>query len=250
MKKEHIFIDNIEYKECSSCKEIKELNNFSKNKKSWDGLKPYCKECAKIKGKKYRTENREEDLKRKKEWYKNSKEKAKERSNNEIKNNSKKICSKCNKKLDINEFRERANGGFYSVCRNCENKYTKSYRINNRETYKNIHAITKQRRRKKSKLIISNFKNSDWKECKDYFENKCAYCGREMKNLTQDHLIPLSKGGNYTKGNIVPCCRSCNSSKNNKDFITWYRKQKFYSIKRENKILSYISKYANTELTN
>ena len=108
MKKEHIFINNIEYKECSSCKEIKELVNFSKNKKSWDGLKPYCKECASNKGKQYRLENRECDLRRKKEWYKNSKEKAKERSNNEIENNPKKICSKCNKKLDINEFRERS----------------------------------------------------------------------------------------------------------------------------------------------
>ena len=45
--------------QCSSCKEIKELVNFSKNKKSWDGLKPYCKECASNKGKQYRLENRE-----------------------------------------------------------------------------------------------------------------------------------------------------------------------------------------------
>ena len=76
------------------------------------------------------------------------------------------MCNKIinNLELDINEFRERANGGFYSVCRNCENKYTKSYRINNRETYKNIHAIIEQRRcklEKKSKaLCCTNYYNT------------------------------------------------------------------------------------------
>ena len=33
---------------------------------------------------------------------------------------------------------------------------------------------------------------------------------------TRDHIIPISKGGNNVKENIVPAYRSCNSKKHNK----------------------------------
>jgi 5-methylcytosine-specific restriction endonuclease McrA len=51
VKKEHIFIDGKEMKECSRCKMIKELSMFRKDKGKWDGLYPYCKECSSTKDK-------------------------------------------------------------------------------------------------------------------------------------------------------------------------------------------------------
>ena len=47
MKKEHIFIDGIEYKECSRCKEILTLDMFHKDKSKWDNLHGFCKCCTK-----------------------------------------------------------------------------------------------------------------------------------------------------------------------------------------------------------
>ena len=43
----------------------------------------------------------------------------------------------------------------------------------------------------------------------------CHYCGRKVgiKNLTMDHVIPLAQGGRSTKGNLVPCCKTCNTAK-------------------------------------
>jgi 5-methylcytosine-specific restriction endonuclease McrA len=43
----------------------------------------------------------------------------------------------------------------------------------------------------------------------------CHYCGRNFnpKDLTMDHIVPLSKGGKSTKGNVVPCCKACNNKK-------------------------------------
>lgn len=240
MKKEHIIKAGIEYKECSACKRILELSRYSKNKSSWDGLKSYCKECQSKKGKVYRKENHEADLRRKKEWYFNTKNKKEERTKKELIMEYK-VCSKCNKKLEIKKFRERPNGGFYSVCRECENKYNKRYRKINTEVYRVSHSISEQHRRKRAKTVISNFTSSDWKKCKEFFNNECAYCGRKLKNLTQDHFIPLSKGGNYTKDNIIPACRNCNCKKHNKDFYIWYKQQKFYSKERENKIINYLS---------
>ena len=43
----------------------------------------------------------------------------------------------------------------------------------------------------------------------------CHYCGKSFpaKDLTMDHIVPLSRGGKSTKGNIVPCCKNCNNEK-------------------------------------
>lgn len=43
----------------------------------------------------------------------------------------------------------------------------------------------------------------------------CHYCGRRRPpaELTMDHIVPLSRGGRSIKGNVVPCCRECNSRK-------------------------------------
>lgn len=43
----------------------------------------------------------------------------------------------------------------------------------------------------------------------------CHYCGRQVgaKALTMDHIVPLSRGGRSTKGNVVPACKECNTRK-------------------------------------
>lgn len=43
----------------------------------------------------------------------------------------------------------------------------------------------------------------------------CHYCGQKFaaKDLTMDHVVPLSRGGRSTKGNVVPCCKECNTRK-------------------------------------
>jgi|TARA_R100000482_G_C5027241_1_gene102423 5-methylcytosine-specific restriction endonuclease McrA len=46
-------------------------------------------------------------------------------------------------------------------------------------------------------------------------KNKCQYCG-STKNLTIDHVIPKSKGGQDTWENLVVACSSCNVKKSDK----------------------------------
>ncbi len=43
----------------------------------------------------------------------------------------------------------------------------------------------------------------------------CHFCGEKFKSseLTMDHVVPISRGGKSTKGNIVPCCKECNNKK-------------------------------------
>ncbi len=51
----------------------------------------------------------------------------------------------------------------------------------------------------------------------------CYYCGRPVgfKNLTMDHIIPLSRGGRSTKDNLAPCCKACNIRKKNSLPVEW-----------------------------
>lgn len=43
----------------------------------------------------------------------------------------------------------------------------------------------------------------------------CQYCGGRFhrQDLTKDHIIPKSKGGENTWDNIVTCCKTCNRKK-------------------------------------
>lgn len=46
----------------------------------------------------------------------------------------------------------------------------------------------------------------------------CAYCGRQHlnhHNLSRDHIVPRSRGGENTWMNVVTACRSCNGYKSN-----------------------------------
>jgi 5-methylcytosine-specific restriction endonuclease McrA len=44
----------------------------------------------------------------------------------------------------------------------------------------------------------------------------CQYCGRQMRPLTIDHVIPRHKGGPHTWFNLVAACTSCNRRKGGK----------------------------------
>lgn len=52
----------------------------------------------------------------------------------------------------------------------------------------------------------------------------CQYCLR--KGNTIDHIIPLSKGGNWLENNIVAACFECNTLKKSETIHSFLRKHK------------------------
>ena len=70
-----------------------------------------------------------------------------------------------------------------------------------------------KRRARKAAAPVNDFTAAQWREIKEAYGHRCVYCGRKMERLSQDHIIPLSKGGSHTVSNVVPACLSCNKKK-------------------------------------
>jgi 5-methylcytosine-specific restriction endonuclease McrA len=51
----------------------------------------------------------------------------------------------------------------------------------------------------------------------------CHYCGGQVpaSELTLDHVVPLVRGGQSTRGNCVPACKACNSAKQSLLPVEW-----------------------------
>ena len=49
-------------------------------------------------------------------------------------------------------------------------------------------------------------------------KNQCQYCGviESPREMTIDHVIPRSRGGENTWSNLVTCCKKCNQKKGNR----------------------------------
>ena len=64
-------------------------------------------------------------------------------------------------------------------------------------------------------------KTSWWR--KKCASGRCYYCGKRTgpAKLTMDHLVPLSRGGKSSRGNLVPACKECNNSKKNLLPMEW-----------------------------
>jgi len=75
-----------------------------------------------------------------------------------------------------------------------------------------------RRRKARKRGAAGSHTQGEWELLKKQYGYTCPACGRsepEIK-LTEDHIIPLDKGGLDYIENIQPLCRSCNSIKSTK----------------------------------
>lgn len=125
------------------------------------------------------------------------------------------------------------------------------YRTDCKECYNITRKLTK-------KKVLTKFLNNikhrtgeqhsytlqDWKDAMIHFRGCCAYCGRKQSRklrLTKEHVVPVSEAGATSRYNIVPACASCNSSKSDKELLTWYIKKPFYELERLQRIKEWMN---------
>lgn len=58
------------------------------------------------------------------------------------------------------------------------------------------------------------------KELHRLYSQPCAACG-SMENQSLDHVIPISKGGRHSIGNLQTLCLTCNVKKANRTIMEW-----------------------------
>lgn len=208
----------METKMCIKCGVEKPLTRefFHIQTKSPDGFRARCSVC--------RSEDKKEYLLR-----------NKEKPSQYYQKNRKSIRKKAKKYYELNKDKIKDSSRAYY------NLHKEEILAKEKSKPRNLIKLVKSTQKRKSlkKQLLATFTVKQWADCQLYFENMCAYCGSKSK-LTQDHFVPLSKGGEYTVKNIIPACKSCNCSKHTSDFFDWYPKKSFYSRKRENKILKYL----------
>lgn len=87
--------------------------------------------------------------------------------------------------------------------------YMRKWRAKNLPKWSHYQRLRENRKRS----VAATLTFEQWQAIQNAYDHKCAYCGKQSQHLTQDHVTPISKGGETTIGNIVPACRSCNSRK-------------------------------------
>ena len=204
----------ISSKVCSVCKIEKPLSEFYTA--SMGGFRSYCKECSNKASRAQHIRNRDAYIQRKRQYHKEHKQEIAEYNHRYYKDHTEEI------KARVDEWERQ-----------------------NPERAKENQVMYFHRARSRRAGIKSTFTRAEWAYCKAYFSEDgilhCAYCGKPIKNATQDHVIPFSAGGENTANNILPSCMVCNSSKGDKPFEEWYKEQPFYSDERKDKILTYLN---------
>ena len=161
-----------------------------------------------------------------------------------------KTCTKCGQTKPLNAFyaSKRYRNGYRPQCKKCLNegsRHTKSlYYINNQEAIKSkassyrannkdliaigkkewqksnpdkVLAYTTKRRKSMRENGIFYVSRS---EIEALYNSPCFNCG-SLNRIEIEHIIPISRGGTHSIGNLMALCKSCNASKGNKTFTEW-----------------------------
>lgn len=213
----------VNYKTCSCCGETKIASKeyFCASSRGKYGLGCWCKSCLslwreankekiKTNNKRYRENNREILLEKKKEYY-DSNKKQYLLKNKEWRNNNP-------EKLKLSKQKE------YIKNKEAYIKRARDWAKNNPEKAK-ISNLLSVRKRLATKFNLSeHFTSSDVENLLVEQQGLCYYCSSDIsEGYHIEHKTPLSRGGTDTKDNLCLSCKQCNWSKGKKTEEEYYK---------------------------
>lgn len=154
------------------------------------------------------------------------------------------VCKECNRVSQAirKERYKDTNARYRELHREEARRNAQTWRENNRERDR-ANALRWQKEHPAHKKVLNEnrrarllsaegrFTQRDWLAALQYWEHKCAICGRPAglwSKLVPDHWIPLANGGSNDSKNIVPMCHAakggekcCNNLKSDHDPVEW-----------------------------
>ena len=182
-------VNGIKERRCTNCDQLflETIEHFyMKNKsKPEKGFQTICKKCSIIKAREYTVKNIEKMYKFKEIWRQE------------------------NRFLSLSHMRN-----YYRNNKEERKEYIKNWHNENPEKQKEY-----QNNHRKHDIT-----NTEWSNCKEYFNNECAYCGLPLSEhyytrngitkLGDFHKDHADYQGANDLSNCIPSCGSCNSTKN------------------------------------
>jgi hypothetical protein len=231
-------------KQCSKCKEYKDVSCFGSDKRNNSGLQSQCKDCkrayeqankdrisAQVKA--YRTRNTDKLRARDKKKYHDNLEVSRKKSRDAMRKrradgkiDAEKKKQYARERYRLDPERHRAYNRHYQQDNLEQRQQTMArYRERNKEKIRayakeNRHQgkAARSRRRARLRSAGGSFAARQWRDLCIAYDHRCLCCGKaepEIK-LTPDHVIPLVHGGSNAITNIQPLCLICNLRKGTK----------------------------------
>ncbi len=195
------------YKTCTTCGEEKPMGEFrfrSYTRKGDGGRAryAYCRACA------YAANVA---------WKNTSTGRASNRAAQQRYRNSPRGKASCRVRW-LSEVAKRECREYYAAhreqCRAVQSLYSKSEA--GKATYAkglSKHLVRQQTRRtQKRDNGGGGVTHAEWQTILRRYNHRCGYCG-DTEQITMDHVMPLSKGGQHDVANVAPACRPCNARK-------------------------------------
>jgi 5-methylcytosine-specific restriction endonuclease McrA len=206
-----------QYKTCTVCGVNLPITSFYKNKLAKDGLLTRCKQCHKKVMADYNRRNPDKIRDMQKKWRDNNLEKARERTRryrDRHRVKPKRIRFVYPPGTDAAE-RQRMSAARFEA-NNPGHARDRKRRWAKLNPEKSRFRVSKKNKRH----LPSERKKILKKEAARILRGPCFYCG-STGPITLDHVIPRSRGGRHSFGNLLPACRPCNSSKKDKFIMEW-----------------------------
>lgn len=217
---------------CSRCGQTKPIEQFRRSRRNPSGYASPCLECHRAANRQWRTENPELDRTIKRRYaethveYNRARGRRRYYENRDVLKAQQKAYAESHREerrayKRAYDAKHRASHRTYNQVRR-QNPVVrarmianaKAWRENNRQRWQQRNNLASAKRRALLyQAPVNDLTLADWERRVAEFGGRCAYCGRQTAEIQQDHVVPVSRGGNHTRGNIVPACKPCNARK-------------------------------------
>lgn len=187
-------------KTCTRCNQLKDLDQFYSDKRVPDGKKSECKECHKLICSNIRKKNHSSYAAKRRETKRKNRDKYL-------------VTDRIWRNKNRLRLQAAARRRYHE---NPEMHVAKvlDWAKRNPEKRRNNQNRRRTRLKQNGELLILPG------ELHRLYSSSCSNCGLS-EGIEADHIIPISRGGRHSIGNLQPLCRSCNSSKRDRLMVEW-----------------------------